>query len=369
MAAEDPLVEELEDRLVHDATHTARRTSGWRILTTLFGVAVLGVTFLVVLPRVADYGKVWQVITDMSPGWTAVLVLATVVNLATYAPTWMVAVPGLRYLPASELSLSSTAVSNVIPAGGAAGFGTSYAILREWRVDNGTIAVAVVVTGVWNQLVNISLPVLAVVLLSLRGTPNPTLQSAAVIGVLAFAVVVVLLVLVLHSDDQARRIGAVAGRAGSALLRVVRRGPLEHLDERFVAFRNDSLDLLRTRWLWLTLAVYGGTLTVFVVLVVCLRATGVGAGDIDLTEAFAAWALVRVLTAIPITPGNLGVQELGLSGMLIGFGTSETAIVAAVLLFRVMTTVPLLVVGGISTLTWRRHEPADVRRPRETASR
>ena len=42
-----------------------------------------------------------------------------------------------------------------------------------------------------------------------------------------------------------------------------------------------------------------------------------------LIEAFAAWALVRILGAIPFTPGGLGLVELGLSGALVAFGAAN----------------------------------------------
>ena len=72
-------------------------------------------------------------------------------------------------------------------------------------------------------------------------------------------------------------------------------------------------------------------------------------------EAFAAWALVRLIGSIPITPGGVGVVELGLTGALVGFGGQNAEVVAAVLVFRALTVVPTLVLGLIAAgLTWRR---------------
>ena len=55
-------------------------------------------------------------------------------------------------------------------------------------------------------------------------------------------------------------------------------------------------------------------------------------------------------------------MELGLASALVGFGASNAEAVAAVLLYRVLTVLPSLVLGAICGLTWRRHraaEPAD----------
>ena len=92
----------------------------------------------------------------------------------------------------------------------------------------------------------------------------------------------------------------------------------------------------------------------FLVLLVALRAVGVPGADVSLAEAFAAWALIRIITTVPITPGGLGVVELGLTGALVSFGGHQAAVVAAVLLYRVLTYVPPIAIGGVCLLVWRR---------------
>ena len=75
-------------------------------------------------------------------------------------------------------------------------------------------------------------------------------------------------------------------------------------------------------------------------------------------EAFAAWSLVRLLGSIPITPGGLGIVEVGLTTALVGFGGNNAEVVAAVLVYRFLTIVPTLVLGLLAGATWRRHQPA-----------
>jgi uncharacterized membrane protein YbhN (UPF0104 family) len=80
---------------------------------------------------------------------------------------------------------------------------------------------------------------------------------------------------------------------------------------------------------------------------------------VSAVEAFAAWSLVRLLGSIPITPGGLGVVELGLTTALVGFGGGQVDVVAAVLVYRVMTVVPTLVIGLLVGVTWKRYRPTD----------
>ena len=84
------------------------------------------------------------------------------------------------------------------------------------------------------------------------------------------------------------------------------------------------------------------------------------ASEVSLVAAFAAWALVRIITSIPITPGGLGVVELGLTGGLVGFGGNNAGVVAAVLVYRFLTVVPTLTLGLIAAFTWRRNRAPDM---------
>jgi uncharacterized protein (TIRG00374 family) len=68
----------------------------------------------------------------------------------------------------------------------------------------------------------------------------------------------------------------------------------------------------------------------------------------------AAFAFVRLLSAIPITPGGLGVIELGLSGGLAAAGGANAQVVAAVLLFRALTFFPPIPIGAVCYVIWRR---------------
>ena len=122
----------------------------------------------------------------------------------------------------------------------------------------------------------------------------------------------------------------------------------------FERFRVDVVDVLARRWHLLTLATLAGSLSVFLVLLVSLRALQVPSAEVSVVEAFAAWSLARILGSIPITPGGIGIVELSLTASLIGFGGNNAGVVAAVLVFRFLTIVPTLVLGTVAAVLWRR---------------
>jgi uncharacterized membrane protein YbhN (UPF0104 family) len=329
-----------------------------RIAGAALAVAVVAVVFLVLLPRIADYGAVWDVVQTLTPAELGALAVATVVNIATFAPPWMAALPGLGYWNATVLTQASTALSIAVPGGDAAGIAASYAMLRGWGFRRQAVAVAVIVTGVGNQLVNVLLPLIALALLVISGGSSPVLLTAGLIGIAVIVVLTVAVVLVLRGERQAYGVGRRAQLLANRGLALIHRPGRDGWAEALVRVRRETIEIVSDRWPALTASLVVGHLTVFGVLLVSLRATGVGSDEVTWIEALAAWGLVRLLTAVPITPAGVGIVELGLSGALVGFGAGNAEAVAAVLLYRALTVIPTLLLGMLLGLTWRRRQVA-----------
>jgi uncharacterized protein (TIRG00374 family) len=328
-----------------------------RLLGGAGTVAVVVAVFVFLLPRIADYRDVLDVLRALDWLDWLLLVGATVLNLATFPPPWMAALPGLRYRQAMAMTQASTALAIVSPAGAAVGMAGSYSMLRSWGFGSGPVGLAVAVTGIWNQLANLAFPVVALALLTAADEDHPALRTAAIVAVVILVVVLVSFGLMLSRPRRARSIGERAARIVNRVKRLVRRRPVSWGAESFVRFRAHALGLLRRRWHVITLATLAGHLTVFVLLVVCLRVVGVTASEVTIVEAFAAWALVRILGAIPLTPAGVGIVEIGLTGALVAFGTPNAEAVTATLVYRALTVLPTLALGLLAAATWRSHHP------------
>jgi uncharacterized membrane protein YbhN (UPF0104 family) len=338
-----------------------RRRFSWKsFVGGGLGLAVIVATFVFVLPRVADYRDVWAVVKDLSWAQIALLAGATLVNLATYAPPWQVALPGLRFRQAFVLTQTSTASTYVLPGGAAVGIGVSFGMLRGWGFTGRPVTLALAVTGIWNQAATLGFPIIALALLTLFNEKNALLQTVALIALAVFVIGAGAFAVGLTSDRLALSVGNTAARFANWGLRIIRRGPVKWDGTSFVAFRQEAVGLLRRRWPLLTLAVLAGQMTVFLLFYVSLRVLGVSPSEVSGVEAFAAWSLVRLLGSLPITPGGIGVVEVGLTTALVGFGGDNAEVVAAVLVYRFLTMVPTLVLGLLAAATWRRHRPAVV---------
>jgi putative heme transporter len=325
------------------------------MLAGAVGAAFIVATFAYFLPKIAAYGEVWAVVKELSWGWIVTLLAVSAVNVLTFAPPWLVLLPGLRLWPALMITQAATALSLAVPGGAAVGIAGAYGMLRRWGFPPAAVARAVTLVSLWNQLANLAYPIVALFLLTIAGEETaPLLATAAFVGVAILGVVVAALVLVLYSGRMAMEIGDVAARLATWVRGRLRRGPVAWGGPSFERFRVEAVGLLQRRWHLLTLATLAGSLTVFAVLLVALRALDVTGSEVSAAEAFAAWSLARILGTIPITPGGIGVVELSLTASLIGFGGDNAGVVAAVLVYRFLTIMPTLVLGLLAAATWRR---------------
>jgi putative heme transporter len=334
---------------------TTRRFPWKRLIQALISLAIVVGIFVGVMPLIADYGDVFETIRDMTSLEIGSLVLAGLWNLATYWFVLVAALPGLRLREAAVVNQASTAVSNTMPAGGAIGVGVSIAMLTSWGFTVGSIGRSAVVTGIWNNFVKLGMPVIALALLALEGGITTTRLMAAGIGIAILVGAVVLFGLVLKSDRLARTIGTWLGRVIDWFLKLLRRQPTGNWSDRSSAFRTDTIGLLRHRWLWLTIATLVSHISLYLVLLLALRHVGVSQEELSWIAVLAAFSFVRLISALPITPGGVGVVELGYAAVLtIGLDPLTSAqVVAAILVFRAVTYILPIPLGLISYFVWR----------------
>ena len=328
----------------------------WLALQALLAIAIVVGIFLAVIPRVADYGAVWRVLASLSAWQLGLVAGIAALNLVTYWIQSIAAMPGLTLAMAAVQTQTTTTVANTIPGGGAVAVGVGYGMFRSWGYTEGDVARYTLVTGVWNTYIKLGLPVIALGLLAVSGPRiDPRLAGGAVLGIAGLIVSIVLIALALWKASFARSIGRQLWRpVGLVRERVLRRARGEDWGEAAVRFRRQSIELVRDRWPFLTLATVVSHLTLFLVLLVAIRMVGSGSGGISWTEAFAAFTFARLVTALPVTPGGLGVIELSYIGGLVWAGGSRTNVVAAVLLFRALTFFLQIPLGGITYVVWQR---------------
>jgi uncharacterized membrane protein YbhN (UPF0104 family) len=328
------------------------------VIRGALGMALIAGVFAAVVPRIASYGTVAHRLSTVSAPWLAGLAAAALADVLTTALPWRAVLPQLSWIGALGFTQASTAMTLVLPGGAPLGMALSFGLLRRLRVTAGEAGFAVALTGIWSQGMIFLYPLVGAVLVFAAGDLSGSTATIAGASAAAGMLLAAAAFAVLRSPASAHRIGDVAGRLAARVARLFRRDPPDWDGERLVELRRERLSDLRRRWPSLTVATLGNQLTAYLIFELSLRAVGVSLAELPPSEAFLAWAIGRVISSLPLTPGGIGVVELGMIGTLVGFGAPHGHVVAAVLLYRGLIIVPTLLVGAIALLGLHRRPSA-----------
>jgi uncharacterized membrane protein YbhN (UPF0104 family) len=340
----------------------SRPRSGREIFRTAASAAVIAAVFGFAVPHFASYRSVWASLGAMT--WPQVLLVAAAAA-ASMVSTWVMicaVLPSIRLREAAVVNLGSNAVANTLPAGGALAMGVSWAMLSSWGVSTADYVLYTLVSGIWNVFARLGLPLLALLVLVTATRPGAGLIAAAAVGLALLAALATGLALLMRSESFALGAGRALQPALTFAARVVRRPACADLPGALLGFRDRAGALIAARGWRITVTTAASNLTLWLVLLVCLRGLGLTQAQVPWQTCLAAFAFVRLLTVLPITPGGLGITELGLIAILAaGVGHQATArVTAAVLLYRAATYLPPIPLGAIACLVWR-HAPALIR--------
>jgi uncharacterized membrane protein YbhN (UPF0104 family) len=356
-----------EDAARSGTTEGKKHSPTRRIISGVLSLLIVGGIFVFAVPKVADYSEVWKAFQSLTGLELAALIGAMVFNLFTYWWANMAALPGLQLSRAAVLTQTTTSVANTLPGGGAIAVGLTYTILKSWGFTGTNVALYVGVTGIWNIFIKLALPVISIVFLVIAGESGSAYVIAAVVGVVVLAIAVGLLAALFASERLARRIGETIGRVMSFFLRLFRKPPKTGAGDRAVQFREDTIGLVEGRWLRLTLTTILSQVALAFVLVLSLRSMGVSEQEVSAAQIFAVFAFSRLLSAVPVTPGGVGVIDLGYIGGLAAAAPDgeRAAVVAAVLMFRALTFGVQIPLGAFTYLIWKakkdwRRDPDEV---------
>jgi uncharacterized membrane protein YbhN (UPF0104 family) len=223
----------------------------------------------------------------------------------------------------------------------------SFGLLRRLHVAAGAAGLAVALAGIWSQVMIFLYPLAGAALV--LGSGNLSTSSLAIAGATARPARTA----ALRSPSVALRLGDTAGRVATRVAHLLRRTAPAWSGEGFVRLRKERLAELRQRWPVLTVATLANQLSAYLIFELSLRAVGVSVASLSPSESFLAWAIGRVISSLPLTPGGIGVVELGMIGTLVGFGAPHAHVVAAVLLYRGLVIVPTLLVGAVALVVLR----------------
>jgi putative heme transporter len=298
-------------------------------------VGILAVVFVVILPRVVDYGAVWAALSALTATELAAVAATTALAyVANAAPSWVM-VPGLSWPHAIGSDLAGRAVVSTIP--GPTDIATKFLLYRQWAIPADIATAGIVFNAFFETLSDLILPLIATLGVLLAGhAPRPTVAALSLIGVVVLVLAMLLLVAIVRSESLAGRLGRLLESVVGRLWRLVRRPPPSGIAAGVMQVRERSQDLLSRRGALGFGAMVLARLAWFLVLQVSLWSVGVNSDVLAPSAVLTAMAAVALLALIPITPGAVGVSEIAYVGLLAAVaGDAMTApITAAIVIFR-----------------------------------
>jgi uncharacterized membrane protein YbhN (UPF0104 family) len=328
------------------------RPSHKQIVQGVIGMLLAIVLVIWWLPRIAGttWGAVFLTLSHVGFGSVITLFGLMCLGLWSYTFTLTGSLPGLRHVQALIVNLCGSSAGNFLPGGGAAGVAVTYAAFRSWGFSRRAISTSIIVTGVWNILARMILPVGALIaLLVAGGNLPPAVIRGGLIGAAAGLALLALFIAALASERVTRSLGRALNRVLRPLHRRIESFHEVGVDEFIRDQRVRIVSVVRHGWLKMTF----GMLTFFGVFYVLfwqsLNAVGL---QMAFSHIFAAYAVGRLLTAIGVTPGGVGVTEGGAVVVLVAFGADPAQALAGTVLFSLYTHVMEVPLGALAFFSW-----------------
>ena len=325
---------------------TSRRRT--RVVTSVV-TSLLGVAVFAAVPWMV--GVSWAVVVAtlrlVGPAHLLILLGVWAAGLLVHCLVLTGALPGLTVRRALLLNLSGSAVSNLLPLGGAAGMGLGFAMSRRWGVPGERFASFTVVSNLWNAVGKLVVGISLLAVAALAGTAFPPGTAALVLSACAAVSVVLLTSLVVLGSDRVSRV--VVRVLGRVLHRS--RPWQEDAAARFRATRRSVVDVVSGAWARMSLGVLGYLALQGLLLALSLAAVGAGA---SLAVVVTAFAVERLVALVPITPASNGLAELGTVAVLTALGTAPVAAASGVVLYRLLLVALEIPLGGLLAAWWWR---------------
>jgi hypothetical protein len=321
------------------------RIAGMRAAQVL-GIAL--VAHFLILPQLGGTRKALSLLGRLDLRLLALGVAAELASIVAYAELVRALLPHEdrpSLVRTTRIMFSGLAVNNVVPSGGAAGGALAYRQLREAGVGAPDAGFALGAQSIGSAVVlNTLLWIALVAAIPLTGF-NPLYATAAGVGALLLALFGLAVLALTRGEDASVRVVSRVAR----VIPKVNPDSIEHLIRR-IADRVQEIGrrpgALRTavgwstaHWLldalslWIFVAAYGHV--------------------VRPDKLFIAYGIAFVLAAIPITPGGLGVVEVTLTALLVGFGTGRSAAGLGVATYRLVSFWLPIPLGAASYLSLR----------------
>lgn len=324
-----------------------------KIVGRVVAIVITGLALYVVLPSLTRVIAAWPQLAKLSPIWLIGSLLAETASFACGYALQRLVLRTKKWLAVVAAGLAGNAVTNVLPAGDAAGAAVQYRMLATAGIDTDNAVEGMTAASLLGVGGLLALPVFTLPAI-LGGAPvSSGLVHTALLGLVGFGLYVLGGVVVMTTDGPLALLGRIAQRVWNSL--PGRRTKVTGLDRRLLHQRDDVRSTLGRNWPQ-AVALSAGRLGFdYGCLLFALRATGSHPRP---SLVLLAYAAAGILALVPITPGGLGIVEASLSGLLVLAGVPGGEAFVATLAYRLASYWLPLIAGAVAYVVFRRRYPA-----------
>jgi uncharacterized protein (TIRG00374 family) len=307
-----------------------------------------------VLPQVIDYETVFTVLRDLTAQDYLIIIAAGLLLYVPEGALYASLMPGMGQRRGMSAWVGSTAVSTTIPG---ADLVVRYGMYRSWGFGVERTMLGIVLSGLFDNIVKFSLPSIAVIAFLVLGVGD--LGDFVWIAIIALGVLIVMAVVLIgmvRSEAFTQWLAEKTESIANWGLGKIKKDPVDGLSDRVVGFRDLAIGIVKESGVRALFFSASGKLWAFVMLTLSLRIVGLTPEILSLGQIFIVWVIVLMITAIPITPGGIGIAAMAYIFFFSQAIGSEYAdvIAAGVVLFRLAQWFMPIPIGWVSVGLWRR---------------
>ena len=325
-------------------------TLSWRtVATRVVVVLISGLAIYLVLPRITGVFASLPRLSSLNAIWFVAAIAAETAHFGCDFALQRLALRTRGWFAVITAQLAGNAITNVLPAGSAAGAAVQFRMLATSGIATDTAVgglLAFSLLGVGGLL---ALPIFALPAILFGAPVRSGLAEAAFVGIGGFVLFTAFGVVVMTSDRLLAWFGRGLQRLRNRIVR--RRPPVHDLDRRLLRERDVIRSVLGQKLRDAVLLSAGRLGFDYLCLLAALRATGAHPRP---SLVLLAFAVAGVIGLVPITPGGLGIIEASLSALLVLAGVNVGDALLATLTYRVASYWLPLLAGPVAYGLFRR---------------
>jgi uncharacterized protein (TIRG00374 family) len=313
------------------------------------GVATAGLALYVLLPSITRVFGAWPRLAHSNPAWLAAATFSEAVSFVCTFALQRIVLRTKGWFVVVAAGLTGNAVTNVLPGGSAVGAAAQFEMLSNAGIETDRAVSGLTATSLLSIGGLLAFPIFALPAI-VGGVPvSPGLGHAALLGVGAFGVYILLGIVVMTTDRPLAMFGTMMQWLLNKVPR--RRTKTKQLGDRLIRQRDDIRSVLGRSWFTAVVLVSGRLIFDYLCLLGALRAVGSHPHPSLILLAYAATSIIAL---VPLTPGGLGIVEASLSGLLVLAGVKGATAVVATLAYRLISYWLPLLAGSVAYPLYRR---------------